>query len=41
MSPFMLLSIEFSNEECELEVLRVKRPSIEVLSYMTGFISYE
>lgn len=35
----MLLSIEFSNEECELEVLRVERPSIEVLSYMTSAVS--
>ena len=37
----MLLSIEFNKEECELEVLRVERPSIEVLSYMTSAISRE
>jgi hypothetical protein len=31
-SPLMLASMEFSSEECDLEVLSVGRPSMDVLS---------
>lgn len=36
----MLLSMEVSNEECELEVFTVRRPSMDVLSYIGIMISF-